>query len=569
MTDSSTATTKMPLWLLASCAALAVVPPVWMVVEWQGSEQRLAWLAWLLCWCMPVVCVFAVGCFVWRVRAREASWQRAWADAWPGLLLAVVATIVVFWISPPQMRVQFDETSIVGVSQNLHHQGLAVLTTGAVPSQGAIVPMENMVDKRPTLFAYLVSWVHAISGYRVANAFFVNGLLLVLGLFALYAGVRSRMSVHAALSAPLLVLAVPLTTVVATSAGFELLATVLLLCASLAALAFAAKPSHGRLAAFVGTAMLLAHARYESVLAVGLLALFVAVAAWRRYRPGRGMWLLLSVCPALVTPLFFLLEHAQNPNFTPEAGGQDLASFAHFAAHVGPFLSHWFGSGVGSALPGWLAVVALVLWLWRIAKKRGSRVDVLAAVPIALTLVVLAWFYGDVREQTALRLFLPLAWVSLLPLLAVPLLREGHSRRAGVTMVVACTAICALRLPFVADGTAFPRLPIASLTTELDRLVERLPGDRKSTLWVGAPAQHLIVKGHAALSARSFARMGQNITQLQRQGDVDRIYLLATPLDSDMAPALGSVQELRQRVPTHVVERVGGAMPITVYQVGR
>jgi hypothetical protein len=560
----------MPWWQVALCALVAIVPPVWLAVVWGGlGQQRTGWLASMLYWWMPCTCAFAVLCLGWRVWARTSRLLERFKSWWPGLLLAVGATLVVFWVSPPQMRVQFDETSLVGVSQNMHLQGLAVMTTGAVPSQGQVIPIENMVDKRPTLFAFLVSCVHGLRGYRMENAFFVNGLLLALGLFVLFAAVRARLGVYAGLSAPLLVLSVPLTCVVATSAGFELLATVLLLLATVAALAFVDKPSDARFAAFLGAGVMLAHSRYESILAVLILGTLAAALSWRRYRPGRAVWWLLALCPTLLTPLFFLLQHAQNPNFTPEAGGQSLASFAHLIDHLGPFLAGWFGSGIGSAMPGWLAIVAALLWLRRLAKREATRVDLFAMTPLCLTIVVLAWFYGDVREQTALRLFLPLAWVSLLPLLLSPLSRLVHVRRAGVAMLVASFAICALRLPFVADGTAFPQLPIAALTTGLDRLVQRLPGDRATTLWVGAPAQHLIVKGHAAVSVSSFERMGAQIGQLQRQGDVVTIYVLETPLDRDMEPVFGSPRKLLQRVPSRVVERIGGAMPITVHQLGR
>ena len=99
--------------------------------------------------------------------------------------------------------------------------------------------------------------------------------------------------------------------------------------------------------------------------------------------------------------------------------------------------------------------------------------------------------------------------------------------------------------------------------------MKRLPGDRATTLWVGIPAQHLIVKGHAALSVSSFERMGQNIAQLQRQGDVAIIYLIETPLDRDMEPVFGSPRNLLRRVSSRVVERAGGVMPITVHQIGR
>lgn len=560
----------MPWWQIALCGLVAVVPPVWLALVWNGLEQpREAWLGWALYLWMPLTCAFAALCFVWRFWGRESRLLERLRDWWPGLLLAASATLIVFWVSPPQMRVQFDETSLVGVSQNMHLQGLAVMTTAAVPSQGVLVPIENMVDKRPTLFAFLVSGVHALSGYRIENAFFVNGLLLVLGLFVLFAATRARLGLYAGLSAPLLVLSVPLTCVVATSAGFELLATVLLLVATVAALAFVDRPSDARFAGFLGAGMLLAHSRYESILAVLILGVLAAALSWRRYRPGRRVWWLLAVCPTLLTPLFFLLQHAQNPNFTPEAGGQSLASFAYLIDHLGPFLAGWFGSGMESAMPGWLAIVAALLWLLRLAKRQATRVDLFAITPLVLTVVVLAWFYGDVREQTALRLFLPLAWVSLLPLLLSPLSRLVHIPRAGVVLLAASVAICALRLPFVADGTAFPQLPIATLTTELDRLVKRLPGDPTTTLWVGVPAQHLIVKGYAAMSVNSFERMGANIGQLQRQGDITKIYLLETSLDRDMESVFGSARKLLRQVPSRVVERIGGVMPITVYEIGR
>lgn len=560
----------MPWWQIALCGLVAVVPPVWLALVWNGLEQpREAWLGWALYLWMPLTCAFAALCFVWRFWGRESRLLERLRDWWPGLLLAASATLIVFWVSPPQMRVQFDETSLVGVSQNMHLQGLAVMTTAAVPSQGVLVPIENMVDKRPTLFAFLVSGVHTLSGYRIENAFFVNGLLLVLGLFVLFAATRARLGLYAGLSAPLLVLSVPLTCVVATSAGFELLATVLLLVATVAALAFVDRPSDARFAGFLGAGMLLAHSRYESILAVLILGVLAAALSWRRYRPGRRVWWLLAVCPTLLTPLFFLLQHAQNPNFTPEAGGQSLASFAYLIDHLGPFLAGWFGSGMESAMPGWLAIVAALLWLLRLAKRQATRVDLFAITPLVLTVVVLAWFYGDVREQTALRLFLPLAWVSLLPLLLSPLSRLVHIPRAGVVLLAASVAICALRLPFVADGTAFPQLPIATLTTELDRLVKRLPGDPTTTLWVGVPAQHLIVKGYAAMSVNSFERMGANIGQLQRQGDITKIYLLETSLDRDMESVFGSARKLLRQVPSRVVERIGGVMPITVYEIGR
>jgi len=315
--------------------------------------------------------------------------------------------------------------------------------------------------------------------------------------------------------------------------------------------------------------VLLAQARYESVLALAMLALLAVACVRRRYRPSLAAGTLLALCPVLLTPLFLLMQHAQNPNFTPEAAGQSLVSVAHFADHLWPFVTTFFGASRGNALPGWVAIVAVVVWLRRLLRREASHVDVFAVVPIALTVVVLAWFYGDVSEPTALRLFLPLAWACLLPLLAQPTLARGAARPAGIGLLLAALLLCAIRLPGLASGVAFPELRIATLTRELDRLIERVGGDRATTLWVGVAAQHLVVKGHAAVSVRTFERLGGSIGAMQQSGDVRRVYLVETPLDRDMASAFGSPRELLARIPSKVVERVGGDMPITLHQLGR
>jgi len=549
---------------------VSLVPPALLAGWWWGwAEQgsRLGWLGWLLYWWMPLACGLALLCFGWRLRARTTRLTTLLREWWPGLLLALGAVLVVVALSPPQMRVQFDETSLVGVSQNMHLQRHAVMTTGAIPFEGAPFPLENMVDKRPTLFAFLVSLVHDVSGYRVENAFFVNAALLFVGLFAVFVAVRRRLGLLAGLAAPLLLLSVPLVGVVATSAGFELLATVLLVLATMAALAFVERPDEPRFAAFVGCAALFAQARYESLPAMALLGALVWWSVRKRFAPSWRCWWLLAALPTLVTPLFFLVEHAQDPNFTPEAAGRTLVSFGNFVDHLPTFFAGMFGPSLANPLPGVVAIVGVGAFGWRLVARRAGRIDLLLALPaLAITVLVLAWFYGDAADHTAMRLFLPFAWLSaLLPLALVGLL----PKRGAILVLGFATVLAPLRLRELASERAFPTLEMASLTSALDGAVDRLPGERGRTLWVGAPAQHLIVKGHAAVSVRTFQRLGPRIGQLQRQGDVRAIYLIQTPIDQAMAPAFGAPRELLQRWTSQVVERVGGRMPVTVHRLGR
>jgi hypothetical protein len=92
-----------------------------------------------------------------------------------------------------------------------------------------------------------------------------------------------------------------------------------------------------------------------------------------------------------------------------------------------------------------------------------------------------------------------------------------------------------------------------------------VPNDSR-TLWVGAPAQHLIVKGHAALPPQSFMNRGRDLEDLWRRGHVTAVYVLETPIDALYAPVMGDVRAiLAMAANAEVVARSAGANPIVVH----
>lgn len=541
--------------------ALATAPAVAAVVAFAFADPsaRLGLLSRLLYWTMPVVAGIALLALVrrWRVRERgHAKWLLL------GAAFAIALTALLVILVPPTMRMQFDETSLVGTSQNMHEQRASLLTTGAVPFEGTLVRLENTVDKRPPLFAFLVSLVHDLTGSRVANAFFVNGALLAVALLLVFLAARRALGPAAAVAAPLLLLAVPLTGVVATCAGFELLAGALLLALALAAFDFVRRPDPVRWSAMLGLALLFASARYESLLAAALMVGLAALLARGRWRPDRfGCWL-LSATPTLLAPLGMLLVHARNPRFYPEAAGRPLLAFSHLVDHVGPFFRMAFADWRG-ALPGVLSVLAVIAWGAHLVTRRVRRNALLVVVPVlALTLLSLAWFFGDVGDPGARRLFLPFCWfVALSPLLLV------RGPRSGLAAAIAAAALAAWRVADLHEGRAFPNFPIAQLTSILDRVVPQLAVEPRTTLWVGTPAQHLVVMGHAALCAQSFLQRAADIQQLVRRGEVRTIYLIETPLDAAFAPAFGDPRDVLRTRANEVVLREGGPAPITVHRL--
>lgn len=550
---------------------LAALPLWWL--EAGEPAQRQQRLGALLYWAPLAALPFALAGAAWRWRTRQHSLATHLQRAWSVLLLALLATIAVAAIVPLQQRVQFDETSLLGTSQNMHTQGLAVMTTASFPSRGELVPIGNMVDKRPTMFALLASLLHGLRGYDPAHTVWLNVLLLALALGTAGLALRAR-GVALALAAPLLLLAVPLTTIVASSGGFELLAALLFGWLLLAARDVVAgrdeRDLAARLANFLGVGVLFAWSRYESLPALLLVVALVAFGLRVRLPRSRALLGFVLLLPVLLAPLWPLLLHARDPRFYPEAGGQPLLAFAHGIDHVPAFVVAWFTPTPGQPLPGlvaWLALAVLAWWLGRGRRHVTRRAfDVLLpAVPVAaVTTLVLFWFYGDVGERTALRLFLPAAWATaLLPVLLLPPLRG----RFAVAGVLALAAFAGWQVRAVARGDAMPVLGDASTYEGLARAADRLAQDRGHTLWVGTPAQFLITRGHAAVSPQAFLERAGDVRALLRQGDVRTIFVIETPRDAALAPVFGKPRDVLYQLPGEVVEQVGGGAPFTVHRL--
>lgn len=551
-------------WCNAVVAAL--LAPTAAVLGWLlVPERHDAILARLLFWTMPPALLFAAiaaGCRLRGAATTPAAWLRA---QWPGLVLAMATTLAIAAAVPSRMRVQFDETSLYGASQNMHRQQLAVMTTGAEPYRGELVPVEMTVDKRPPLFAFLVSLLHSLRGVRIDNVYVLNLMLLGLAQWIAFAAIRARLGLLAGLCAPLLLLAVPLSTILATSAGFELLATVLFLATVLAAIDFDERSDAGRQAWFCGLGVLFAASRYEALPA---MLLIVAMVAWRvrgRCQSLPVTRLLLATSSVLLTPLLLLLLHARQAKFYPEAGGRPLFALEHFTAHVGPFLTHWFAPALANPLPGVVAIVAAGALLLRTRARPWTFGERLAAWPVlAITLLTLAWFVGDVQEVIALRLFLPMAWLTALaPLWLV--VRFGA--RAAGALLMACCVLVPLRIAAVARDEAMPVTAAARVTAAIDALVAANAPDAATTLWIATPAQHLIVLGYAALCPNSFLQRAAGVQALRQQGDVRAIFVLTTPLDAALAGGMGDPARVLQLCPHDLVVRTDGEVALALYRL--
>jgi hypothetical protein len=105
---------------------------------------------------------------------------------YPAVVLAIVVTCLVFLISPPRFKTLTDEANLIGISMMMHYE-----RTVGVPVEAYAVdfapPEYTIVEaKRPLLYPFSVSLLHAILGYTPNNGFILNFIVSILILTAMY-----------------------------------------------------------------------------------------------------------------------------------------------------------------------------------------------------------------------------------------------------------------------------------------------------------------------------------------------------------------------------------------------
>ncbi len=508
---------------------------------------------------MPVV----LAVWAWaglRLARANGGTVRGWlvANAVP-LLVAAAVTIAIVLLVPPSLRMQFDESSLCGTSQNMHRHRIAMMATSAWPAAEGMVVTDWNLDKRPPLFPFLVSVLHDVAGYRIGNAFAVNAGLWFLLAATLALAVRARLGNVAAATVPLLLAGVPLLTTAATSAGFELLATWLLAVVVLAALAFAREPTAARANWLLASGLLFAQSRYESIVVLVALVATVAIVVRRWPRDRFGTFLLVAT-PVLLAPIALLLVHARDPAFYPEANGQTLVGLGHFVAHVLPFFGALFDPTATGAMAGPLGLLALPGIGWWLASRHTPRAAALVIAPLlVVTVVVLAWFYGDVHEPTALRLYLPAAVAAALG--RVLLLARVRARAVQFVVRAAAAGFAWFRIDAVRTERVLPPYTVAQALRAVDAALANVGPDATRTLLVSTVAQYLLVHDLPAMSPDAFARR-------ERERDLAAfdVLVLETPLDARL-PQKGDPRAILRARRATLLGRIEGDLPVAVWRL--
>lgn len=403
--------------------------------------------------------------FGWAViaigRLAPAWWREGPALARGDALVAggaiLALTAIAIFTVPYTYKVLYDEFVLQATALNLHQLREVGTAVRAYDVEGAFRVVGSYLDKRPPFFAFLVSLLHDLTGYRPANAFALNTALMPAILGLLYALARRLMEHGAALAVVVAAGAFSLLAHNATGAGMEMLNLAMLLLTIVLAVFYLEKPDEPRLAALVLAAVLLAQTRYESGLYVAPVAL-VVLEGWRRARrlilPAAAV-----LAPALLipyalhntylsgTPALWELNDGAETRFSAQFLGRNLEHAARFFFNFRANIpnSWWLGYAGIPALAWAVLCVVRGARGWQTASAAAAALTIFGASIIANLGLLMFYYWGQLDDPIVARLSLPFCLLLALALgwAAAGVPAPWRSRAAALVMVGAAVSYLA------------------------------------------------------------------------------------------------------------------------------
>jgi hypothetical protein len=341
---------------------------------------------------------------------------------WAGTAIALFTAMAVA-AEPFRSKVLFDEFVLQSTAFNMHFFRDTATMVRGYDLVGAFLSLDNYLDKRPNFYPFLISLVHDLTGYRPANAYWLNAALYpaTLGL-AYYVG-RRLAGRWGAMMTVLLLGSLPLLGQNATGSGMELLNFGMILAVAALGGAYLRRPDDTRLTALVLGAVLLAQSRYESAIYVLPVALIVLAGWWQRGEVVLSWPAVLA--PLLLVPLglqnkvlsnskwMWELKENQDSRFSLSYLSKNLEGAADFLLNTTQrFANSLTLTVLGGLALGWL--------LWHLLRRRPAlraipadhlALTLLGLGAVANTVLVMFYYWSSFNDPMASRFALPLYFV--------------------------------------------------------------------------------------------------------------------------------------------------------------
>ena len=443
-------------------------------------------------------------------KSRWVDSKREWGISG---LWALAATTVAFLSTSVDFKVLSDETNLLSVANMLTLFGKASNTEMWLYYYHTFHALDVSVPSRPILFPVLTALVHGVVGMKTWSPFVVNFFCLAGLFFLTLEWGRKRLAGYARPIVTLGLLMSPVLLIVATSAGFDLCSLFFGFLSFLLLGRFLEKKEEAVEQALYFTLVCFASVRYESIVALPLVAGWI----WWQDRGRPLPWKLFAVLVPLLLPLF-IQRYLTWGSFENPADKAPFSLF-HLREHGPVFLRAFFidGRGPYPIVLHWLGAFGL-LWFLRRAKV-SSLLPLLYG--IFLSVLLLAHHFGFADHPTQARLFLPLSFG--LSALGLFFLSEVKPDARGLL------AVFALLFFHHHQYTVHdPLMTQLTMTREVRHLRDFLAEETKGRgdLFVYDRPGQLVALGHSAVSWTYWEENKKGILENLKNHLYQRVFLL-------------------------------------------
>ena len=428
--------------------------------------------------------LFWASTYIFALKNTGKAQVMAWAkEHWRGLVLTAAVTLVVFLTIDPSLRVLADETNLLGVSKNLHYYKTADFATTGKWYYEAYWNLNVTMDRRPALFLFFVSLIHALRGYHYSNAFHTNAILIPFFVFFAYRLAKSLGGEFYGILAGAFVMAHPITMVSARSGGFDLMAAFFSLVVVKHLFDYCKEPTANRLALLWLNLCMLTHVRYEGagfLLAAVFLLLVLRMVKWEYLKPYAFVY---SFTPIFLLPrvwqMILKANDSEQPMNATLFGWKYVVENTH--DYFGLMKRAYEFQKPHSGLLLVLATVGLLLVirsLWKLVheherKKPLERFTIFVMVWVGmLACICFAYFWGKPMHPAAARLYVPLD--TFVAFLAAWFVAQVCRRAPPLVPALLAAVVLCLHVPAAAQARFINELTLSRQAVQVWRYLEQL-----------------------------------------------------------------------------------------------
>lgn len=473
-------------------------------------------MATLLCW---------VGTYLHVAGAVRPRDLGAWLkESWPGLLVALVVTVIAGFAIEPALRMLSDEANLAGTAKNLFASKAPTFTVSGKYYYESFWDVDVAIDRRPTLFPFLVSLVHALAGYSYRNVFAFNLAVLPAFLWVSYRLAKSLAGETFAVVASILVAAHPATLLAVRSGGFDFFATFFALLVVKSLHDYTREQTPGNLAILWLNLCLFAEIRYESALFIAPVVALLLVFGMVRISTLRPYAFIYAATPIYLLPRIWQgLLRGNVPEQEAGAVTFSLDNFInnlreYFAPVLSPTQSFPAHSGLLIAL-GLVGCGLWLRWIWRrLRAQRDWRAPDLrfplscAAWMVVQAVISFTYVWGRAQYPSSARLVI--AFDTFFSFAAAWAISLAFKRSRPFIPVLLAAALLTFQVPVASQHRMLNRLTQTRESAALWRFFEGRT--EKRILIVTDRPNHFTILDYGAMSFDSARRDPHLLTAFAR-----------------------------------------------------